>query len=198
MNAVFVVVSFLFGLVHGSNAASKPISRKVMAELLFAMNPATRSRTSSSARTSTKPGDVQMLFGGGGGGDGEKKGGMMDALKQAQNMFNPEMMKKYQEMGTKVQELQQELAATELEVTSDDYPGIVMTVSATSVPVSVEIGDELAGKGKEALSEAVTAVVKSAHKQASQYATQRMGELYQELGLPAEALQGKAPPPPAA
>jgi len=177
-----------------AHAWQEPESHKELATLLLA---ATRPHTPLSAGMSSRLGEARMLFGGG-GGDGEKKGGMMDALKQAQGMFNPDMMKKYQEMGVKVQSMQQELSQTELEISSDEYPGIVMTISGTSVPGTVTIEDELAEKGAEAISAAVTSVAKSAHKQATQYATQKMADLYQELGLPNPAAgQPGQPAPPA-
>ena len=43
-----------------------------------------------------------------------------DKIKQAQQMFNPEMMKKYSEVGVKVQALQAELAQTEVECATKD------------------------------------------------------------------------------
>jgi hypothetical protein len=74
--------------------------------------------------------EPRMMFGGG-GGDGEEKG-FMDKLKQAQQMFNPEMMKKYSEVGMKVQQLQEELAQTEVECASKDG-AVVVKVSGTQV-----------------------------------------------------------------
>ena len=47
-------------------------------------------------------------------------------------MFNPEMMKKYSEVGVKVQALQQELAATEVECATKDG-GVTVKVSGTQV-----------------------------------------------------------------
>ena len=41
-------------------------------------------------------------------------------MKMAKDMFNPEMMKKYSEVGVKVQALQTELASTEVECTTAD------------------------------------------------------------------------------
>lgn len=65
-----------------------------------------------------------------GGGGKEEGGGFMDKIKQAQEMFNPEMMKKYSEVGMKVQEMQTELAATEVECATKDG-GVVVKVSGT-------------------------------------------------------------------
>jgi DNA-binding protein YbaB len=47
-------------------------------------------------------------------------------------MFNPEMMKKYSEVGVKVQQLQMELAQTEVECATKDG-GVVVKVSGTQV-----------------------------------------------------------------
>ena len=99
--------------------------------------------------------NVQLMFGG--GGDGGEGGGFMcvpmppsrtvhglksavvplclhrrDKIKQAQQMFNPEMMKKYSEVGVKVQQLQAELAQTEVECATKDS-GVVVKVSGTQV-----------------------------------------------------------------
>ena len=55
-------------------------------------------------------------------------------MKAAQQMFNPEMMKKYSEVGMKVQALQEELSQTEIEVsTGDDV--VTVKITGTQVPV---------------------------------------------------------------
>ena len=66
-------------------------------------------------------------------------------------MFNPEMMKKYSEVGAKVQALQEELAQTEIECASKEG-GIVVTVSGTQVPVSVSVSDDVCSSGADAVS----------------------------------------------
>ena len=91
-------------------------------------------------------------------------------------MFNPEMMKKYGEVGVKVQELQVELAGTEIECATNEG-GIVVKVSGTQadspprapsitpslppslpnfpasqVPVSVTVSDDMCALGAEKLS----------------------------------------------
>ena len=63
-------------------------------------------------------------------------------------MFNPEMMKKYSEVGVKVQALQEELAATEVECATKDG-GVVVKVSGTQVcrlvdPIAAALRDRRA------------------------------------------------------
>lgn len=103
-------------------------------------------------------------------------------------MFNPEMMKKYSEVGVKVQQLQQELAATEVECVTNDS-SVVVKVSGTQVPMSVTVTEGLVEKGVDAVSAELTAALKSAHAKSGAYAQQRMADLYKEMGL------GDAPPP---
>ena len=64
-------------------------------------------------------------------------------------MFNPEMMKKYSEVGEKVQNLQQELQQTEIECSTGDGK-VVVKMSGTQTPVSVVVSDELCSLGAEA------------------------------------------------
>lgn len=99
-------------------------------------------------------------------------------------MFNPEMMKKYSEVGTKVQELQVELAGTEVECESADG-GVTVVISGTQVPMSVTVSDELVAKGAAEASAALTAALKSAHTKSGTYATEKMAALYDEMGLSA-------------
>merc|ERR1719408_977893 len=82
---------------------------------------------------------AQMLGGGG-------EGGFMDKMKAAQQMFNPEMMKKYSEVGQKVQALQEELAQTEIECATSDG-GVVVKVTGTQVPISIEVTQALCDAG---------------------------------------------------
>ena len=122
-----------------------------------------------------------MMFGGGGegGGDGE---GFMDKIKQAQQMFNPEMMKKYSEVGVKVQQLQVELASTEVEVATKDG-GVTVKVSGTQVPISVTVTDEVCASGVDKASEELTNALISAHTKSGNYAQDKMKSMYEELGL---------------
>ena len=107
-----------------------------------------------------------------------------DKLKQAQQMFNPEMMKKYSEVGVKVQALQAELAQTEVECATKDG-GVVVKVSGTQVPMSVTVSDALCASGVEAASAELTSALKSAHTKSGTYAQDRMRAMYDELGLSA-------------
>lgn len=124
----------------------------------------------------------RMMFGGGGGDKDGEGGGFMDKIKQAQQMFNPEMMKKYSEVGMKVQQLQEELAATEVECATNDG-SVVVKVSGTQVPNSVVVSEELVAKGAEACSAELTAALKSAHAKSGGYAQQKMQDLYKDMGL---------------
>ena len=99
-------------------------------------------------------------------------------------MFNPEMMKKYSEIGTKVQELQVELAETEVECATKDG-SVTVVISGTQVPMSVTVSDELVASGAEKASAELTAALKSAHTKSGTYATDKMAKLYDDMGLSA-------------
>ena len=58
------------------------------------------------------------------------------------------MMKKYSEVGVKVQALQEELGQTEIECATADG-GVVVKVTGTQVPISVEVSQELCDGGAE-------------------------------------------------
>jgi len=151
-------------------------------------NSALRNGVEGSLELSMHPGragEVRMLFGGGApkDGDPEKKPGFMEQMKQAQKMFNPEMMKKYGEIGTKLEALQTELAQTEIECTTSDG-GVTVTISGTQVPVGVAITDDLCAKGSDAASAELSTAFKEAHKKSGAYAAQKMKEMYEEIGLP--------------
>merc|ERR1740121_2778337 len=88
------------------------------------------------------PAGVSMLFGNKDGGAG---GGM--------NMM--ETIKKAQQVGVKVKELQEELVNTEIEATAAN-DGVTVTISGAQVPISESV----------------------------EYAKTRMVELYGEIGLP--------------
>jgi len=121
----------------------------------------------------------RMMFGGGGDGG---EAGFMDKLKAAKDMFNPEMMKKYSEVGAKVQALQEELTQTEVECATNEG-GIVVKVSGTQVPLSIEISDAMCAAGAEVLSGELSSALKQAHGKSGSYAQQRMAGLYDEMGL---------------
>ena len=95
-------------------------------------------------------------------------------------MFNPEMMKKYSEVGVKVQQLQAELAQTEVECATKDG-GVVVKVSGTQVPMSVTVSEELCGSGVETVSAELTTALKSAHTKSGLYAQDRMRAMYDEV-----------------
>ena len=117
-----------------------------------------------------------------------------DKIKAAQQMFNPEMMKKYSEVGVKVQALQEELAQTEIECASKEG-GIVVTVSGTQMPVSVTVTDDVCSGSAEAVSAELTNALKSAHAKSGKYAQDKMASVYEELGLSAGmAGVGEKPP----
>lgn len=99
-------------------------------------------------------------------------------------MFNPEMMKKYSEVGMKVQELQSELSQTEVECATKDS-GVVVKVTGTQVPLSVTVSDELCGQGVDAVSTELTNALKQAHAKSGAYAQNKMRDLYEEMGLSA-------------
>ncbi|KAL1521732.1 hypothetical protein AB1Y20_021387 [Prymnesium parvum] len=134
-------------------------------------------RVSPRVIRAVQPRAVHML--GGGGGDGNS---FMDKMKAAQQMFNPEMMKKYSEVGVKVQALQEELAQTEIECATADG-GVVVKVSGTQVPISVEVTKELCESGSEKASADIIAALKQAHMKSGMYAQEKMKEMYEEVGL---------------
>mmetsp|Transcript_152032 Transcript_152032/g.264975 ORF Transcript_152032/g.264975 Transcript_152032/m.264975 type:complete len:211 (+) Transcript_152032:46-678(+) len=175
---------------------------RVLAALLLAPTPDTAFNPSGSAsplaglrpkatavrnRPDRHHGDVRMLFG---GGDEKKEGGgggMMDMMKAAQEyMSNPELMKKYSEAGVKVQELQKELAETEIECSTKDG-GVVVTISGTSTPMDVKVSDDLCSKSAAEASEELTNAMKNAHLKSTRYAQEQMKALYEGLGLDAGA-----------
>ena len=114
-----------------------------------------------------------MLFG---GGKSEGEGGMGGL-----NMM--ETIKKAQQVGVKVKELQEELQNTEVEATAADG-GVTVSVSGAQVPISVTVSDAVLAQGAEAVSAAVSLAAKEAHKNSMNYAKERMTELYTEIGLP--------------
>ena len=111
-------------------------------------------------------------------------------LKAAKDMFNPEMMKKYSEVGIKVQQLQEELQQTEIECSTGEG-AIVIKVSGTQVPVSVTVSEEVCKAGPEKAGADLTAALKQAHAKSGAYAQQKMAGLYDEMGL-----AGMGGPPP--
>ena len=92
-------------------------------------------------------------------------------------------VKKAQQVGVKVKELQEELQETEIEAVAAEG-GVTVVVSGAQVPLSVEVSDELLAQGAAAVSEAVSLAAKEAHTNSMEYAKERMTSLYTEIGLP--------------
>ena len=86
-------------------------------------------------------------------------------------------VKKAQQVGVKVKELQEELGETEIEAVAADG-GVTVVISGAQVPISCEVTAELLEKGADAVSEAVSVAAKEAHNNSIEYAKQRMTELY--------------------
>jgi DNA-binding protein YbaB len=137
----------------------------------------------------------RMMFGGGGDNGGEPakdKAGFLDQLKKAQEMLSPEMMQKYSQVGMKLEQVRQELAATEVE---SKYEGVTVVFSGTQAPMSVNISEEICAKGPEAVEAALTKAMKEAHVRSGKYAAEQMQNVYKELGInPAAMGMGGAPP----
>jgi len=147
----------------------------LLAASLLAMGAALRLPTPVPARAVARtaaPPAVRMLFGG--GGDKEGGGGMPNMM---------ETIKKAQQVGVKVKELQEELQNTEVEATAEDGK-VTVTISGAQVPLSVEVTDELLAMGAEKVSAAVSLAHAEAHKNSVEYAKQRMSSLYEDIGLP--------------
>ena len=94
-----------------------------------------------------------------------------------------ETIKKAQQVGVKVKELQEELQNTEVEATAEDGK-VTVTISGAQVPLSVEVTDEPLAMGAEKVSAAVSLAHAEAHKNSVEYAKQRMSSLYEDIGLP--------------
>ena len=62
-------------------------------------------------------------------------------------------------------------------------PTLSPQVSGTSIPISVEVDESLLEMGAADLSAAITSSVQQAHAKSGAYAHQRMGDVYEELGL---------------
>ena len=82
-----------------------------------------------------------MLFGGGGK---EGEGGGLNMM---------ETIKKAQQVGVKVKELQEELSQTEIEAVAADG-GVTVVISGAQVPISVDVTEELLAQGADAVSQA--------------------------------------------
>eukprot|EP00307_Rebecca_sp_RCC1486_P012594 CAMPEP_0119413934 /NCGR_PEP_ID=MMETSP1335-20130426/6248_1 /TAXON_ID=259385 /ORGANISM="Chrysoculter rhomboideus, Strain RCC1486" /LENGTH=170 /DNA_ID=CAMNT_0007438767 /DNA_START=26 /DNA_END=538 /DNA_ORIENTATION=+ len=112
-------------------------------------------------------------------------GNLGDSLKKAQDMMkniSPEKLKKAQEMSMKMQDLQKELAATEIECKSADGK-ITVLYTGQSVPLSVKVEPEAMSSSADELSESLSNALKQAFINSRKHADSRMMELYEEAGL---------------
>lgn len=112
-------------------------------------------------------------------------GNLGDSLKKAQDMMkniSPEKLKKAQEMSMKMQDLQKELAATEIECKSADGK-ITVLYTGQSVPLSVKVEPDAMEGSAEQLSEQLSNALKQAFINSRKHADSRMMELYEEAGL---------------
>merc|ERR1719393_388151 len=127
-------------------------------------------------RTATRVGgSPRMMFGGG----GEKKeggGGMMEQLKKAQEMFSPEMMQKYSQVGQKLEQVRVELSETEVACELEE--GVTVVFSGTQAPMSVTVSEELCAAGPDAVSAAIEKAMKEAHNRSGKYAAEQMQGVY--------------------
>ena len=73
-----------------------------------------------------------------------------------------ETIKKAQEVGVKVKELQEELQGTEIEAVAAEG-GVTVVISGAQVPISVSVTPDLLAQGSEAVSAAVSLAAKEAH-----------------------------------
>jgi DNA-binding protein YbaB len=135
-----------------------------------------------------------MMFGGGGkeGGEGKEGGGFMENLKKAQEMFSPEMMQKYQQVGVKLEQVRNELAETEVACELEE--GVTVVFSGTQAPLTVTVSEQLCAAGPDAVNAAITKAMKEAHARSGKYAADQMQAVYADLGINPAAMGGGAPP----
>ena len=109
----------------------------------------------------------------------EKEPDVMDELtKEVATAVNTGAV----EVGEKVQALQSELSQTEVECATNEG-AIVVKVTATQLPISVEISDDICQKGGDAVSAEVLTALKQARLKSGTYMQQRMTELYKDMGI---------------
>lgn len=85
-------------------------------------------------------------------------------------------MKKAQEFTTVAKDLQEQLKNTEIETTVRDGQ-VTVIMTAQSVPLKVEVTDELVAKGSAEVSAAVTEGLVAAYQKSSEYMKEKMGNL---------------------
>ena len=100
-----------------------------------------------------------------------------------------ETIKKAQQVGVKIKELQEELANTEVEASAADG-GVTVVISGTQEPLNVLVTDELAAQGSKAVSEAVSLAFREAHANSMEYSKNKLASLYEEVGLPVPPAAG--------
>ena len=96
------------------------------------------------------------------------------------------MMKKAQEMQTRMAALQEDLHT--MTVTGESGAGLVKAVaSAKGELKSLDIDPSIFnGDDKEVVEDLILAAIKDAQKRAQEKAAEEMGKIQQELGLPAD------------
>jgi DNA-binding YbaB/EbfC family protein len=94
-----------------------------------------------------------------------------------------EAFKKAQQVQEDAKKLQEELETMEITGQSEDG-SVIVVMSGNQEPKRVEINDEAIGKGKEALSELVTAAMRDAYSKSTETMRNRMEALTSGFGLP--------------
>ena len=109
---------------------------------------------------------------------------MLKGLGQLGDMAG--MMKKAQEMQTKVAQLQNDLAT--MSVTGESGAGLVKaTATAKGVLTGLEIDPSIfVPSEKEVAEDLILAAIKDAQAKAQEKAQEEMGKLTEEMGLPAD------------
>ncbi|CAM9596950.1 unnamed protein product [Choristocarpus tenellus] len=133
------------------------------------------------ARATARAQQPSMLFGGGAPKE-EKAGG--DKKGEGFNMGNMmEGLKKANEIGQKTKDLQKDLEGLRVEGLSEDGK-VKVTMTGQQHPVGCEINPELMSEGAEAVSEKVTQAMQRAHAESLALMSQKLAQLYSEMGLP--------------
>jgi len=94
-----------------------------------------------------------------------------------------EAFKKAQQVQEGAKQLQEELETMEIQGQSEDGL-VVITMSGNQEPLKVEIKEEALAQGSEALSASVTTALKEAYQKSTDTMRERMEELTGSFGLP--------------
>lgn len=94
-----------------------------------------------------------------------------------------EAFKKAQQVQEGAKQLQQELETMQIEGQSEDGL-VVVTMSGNQEPLKVDIKEEALSNGSEALSASVTSALKDAYQKSTETMRERMEELTGSFGLP--------------